>query len=224
MIPSSCPTLLNDKRSAWKRLSIGISSSQPIVLSILKLDGSSFDVMVARKATVAKLKQAVEALFGHLPTQGDSNISWPHLQFVRHTPVYIVAGERLESFTCNSNEVEGSSSKSELCGDMKNKENLVKNEANEGRKYLNSNKKFESSWSCTIKGLLKHRRQEGWAKGNDRVVKSTVRLGRQFASDDAKTCKASSGSNCNGCGNAYLSNSFGDYLGGFGYPTCYCLK
>nr|GEZ55513.1 ubiquitin-related domain-containing protein [Tanacetum cinerariifolium] len=138
MIPSSCPTLLNDKRSAWKRLSIGISSSQPIVLSILKLDGSSFDVIVARKATVAKLKQAVEAVFGHLPTEGDSNISWPHvwgnfclcfehmkllrdrdritrfgikngdqLQFVRHTPVYIVAGERLESFTCNSNELEG---------------------------------------------------------------------------------------------------------------------
>nr|GEV09426.1 ubiquitin-related domain-containing protein [Tanacetum cinerariifolium] len=57
-----------------------------------------------------------------------------HLQFVRHTPVYIVAGERLESFTCNSNELEGSLSKSELCGDMKNKQNLVKNEVNEGRK------------------------------------------------------------------------------------------
>lgn len=34
------------------------------------------DVIVTRKATVAKLKQSVEAAFGHFPTQGDSKISW----------------------------------------------------------------------------------------------------------------------------------------------------
>ncbi|PWA82709.1 ubiquitin-related domain-containing protein [Artemisia annua] len=249
MIPNSCPTFLNEKRSSWKRFSIGKSSSQPIRLSILKLDGTSFEITVTRKATVAKLKQAVEAVFGHLPTQGDSKI-WSHvwgnfclcfehmkllrdrdpitrfgiksgdqLQFVRHTPIYIVAGERSECFTSSSNE--GSSSKLDLCGDMNNKQNHVRNE---GRKDLNFNKKCESNWGCTMKGLFKHRRQEGRAKGNGCVVKSTVRLGQHFPCDDAKTCKSSSGSNCNGCGNAYLSNSFCDYLGGFGYPTGYCLK
>ena len=34
------------------------------------------DVIVTRKATVAKLKQSVEAAFGHFPTQKDSKISW----------------------------------------------------------------------------------------------------------------------------------------------------
>lgn len=119
------------------------------------------------------------------------------------------------------NSVNRSSSKLDLCGDMNKKQNHVKNE---GRKDLNSSKKSKSNWGCTVKGFLKHRRQEGRAKGNDRVVKSTVRLGQHFPSDDAKSCKSSSGSNCNGCGNAYLSNSFCDYLGGFGYPTGYCLK
>nr|GEU30373.1 hypothetical protein [Tanacetum cinerariifolium] len=191
--------------------------------SILKLVGTSFDITIKRKATVAKLKQAMEAVFGHLPTQGDSKISWPHngdqLQFVRHTPIYIVAGERSECFTSSYNE--GSSSKWGLCGDMDKKQTRVKNE---GQRNLDFNKKCESNSGCAMKGLFKHRRHEGRAKGNDRVVKSTVRLGRHFPSDDAKTCKSSSGSNCNRCGNAYLSNSLCDYLGGFGYPTGYCLK
>ncbi|GJR85500.1 hypothetical protein Tco_0209511, partial [Tanacetum coccineum] len=43
------------------------------------------------------------------------------LQFVTHTPIYIVAGEISESFTSSSNK--GSSSKWDLCGDRNNKHN-----------------------------------------------------------------------------------------------------
>lgn len=34
------------------------------------------DIMVTKKATVEKVKQAVEAAFNHLPKQGDDKISW----------------------------------------------------------------------------------------------------------------------------------------------------
>ncbi|XP_057514772.1 uncharacterized protein LOC130796432 [Actinidia eriantha] len=50
---------------------------QPLLkLSVLKLDGSSFDVCVARNATIAGLKQAVEEVFRSSPNAGEDNISW----------------------------------------------------------------------------------------------------------------------------------------------------
>ncbi|WJX41752.1 hypothetical protein P8452_29064 [Trifolium repens] len=51
--------------------------SHTLTLSILKLDSSSFQVEVAKTATVAVLKKAVEAAFSHIPTDGPEKISWP---------------------------------------------------------------------------------------------------------------------------------------------------
>ncbi|ESQ53951.1 hypothetical protein EUTSA_v10026098mg [Eutrema salsugineum] len=45
---------------------------EPIKLTVLKLDGSSF-------ATVGELKMAVEAAFSHLTITGPGKISWPHV-------------------------------------------------------------------------------------------------------------------------------------------------
>lgn len=47
--------------------------SQNLTLTVLKLDSSSFQVEVAKTATVAVLKQVVEAAFRHKPEK----ISWP---------------------------------------------------------------------------------------------------------------------------------------------------
>ncbi|CAJ1973705.1 unnamed protein product [Sphenostylis stenocarpa] len=44
-------------------------------LLLIKLDASSFSVEVANEATVAELKQAMEAIFAHLPLKG--KILWP---------------------------------------------------------------------------------------------------------------------------------------------------
>ncbi|KAF5461402.1 hypothetical protein F2P56_017506 [Juglans regia] len=49
---------------------------EPLKLSVLKLDGSCFDIEVEKTATVAELKQAVEAVFGQ---KGPCKISWSHL-------------------------------------------------------------------------------------------------------------------------------------------------
>ncbi|KAJ1410939.1 Ubiquitin-like domain superfamily [Sesbania bispinosa] len=54
-------------------------SYEPLRLSVLKLDASSFHVEVARTATVAELKQAVEAAFSYMPQKGTGKISWPHV-------------------------------------------------------------------------------------------------------------------------------------------------
>ncbi|XP_056167759.1 uncharacterized protein LOC115678424 isoform X2 [Syzygium oleosum] len=48
-------------------------------LSILKLDGSVFDVHVERNATVAALKQALEDVFSSSPKDGLGKISWSHV-------------------------------------------------------------------------------------------------------------------------------------------------
>ncbi|KAL3736794.1 hypothetical protein ACJRO7_025689 [Eucalyptus globulus] len=49
-------------------------------LSILKLDGSVFDVHVERNATVAALKQAIEDVFSSSPKDGNlGKISWSHV-------------------------------------------------------------------------------------------------------------------------------------------------
>ncbi|KAG5048406.1 hypothetical protein JHK85_009509 [Glycine max] len=51
--------------------------SETLILSILKLDASSFHVEVANAATVAELKQAVEAVFCRVPQKGPGKILWP---------------------------------------------------------------------------------------------------------------------------------------------------
>ncbi|WJX16278.1 hypothetical protein P8452_06329 [Trifolium repens] len=53
--------------------------SQPLRLSVLKLDGSSFDIQVSKTATIAELKDAVEAVFSYMPQHGPGKISWPHV-------------------------------------------------------------------------------------------------------------------------------------------------
>ncbi|CAL5358936.1 unnamed protein product [Camellia sinensis] len=52
---------------------------QPLNLAILKLDGSSFDVEIAKTARVAELKMAVEEVFSHRPRKGPGKISWSHV-------------------------------------------------------------------------------------------------------------------------------------------------
>ncbi|CAA7023220.1 unnamed protein product [Microthlaspi erraticum] len=53
--------------------------TEPIRLSVRKLDGSSFDVCVLSSATVGDLKLAIETAFSHVPKKGPSKISWPHV-------------------------------------------------------------------------------------------------------------------------------------------------
>ncbi|CAN7045727.1 hypothetical protein IGI04_008407 [Brassica rapa subsp. trilocularis] len=53
--------------------------AEPIRLSVLKLDGTSFDVNVTSSATVRDLKLAIETAFSHVPKKGPSKISWSHV-------------------------------------------------------------------------------------------------------------------------------------------------
>ncbi|XP_010241559.1 PREDICTED: uncharacterized protein LOC104586122 [Nelumbo nucifera] len=52
---------------------------QTLRLTILKLDGSCFDVQVAKMGSVAELKQAVEDVFSTSIKEGEDNISWSHV-------------------------------------------------------------------------------------------------------------------------------------------------
>ncbi|KAA8525478.1 hypothetical protein F0562_007333 [Nyssa sinensis] len=52
---------------------------EPLKLTILKLDGSTFGIEVTKTATVAELKQAVERVFSHLPMKGPGKVSWSHV-------------------------------------------------------------------------------------------------------------------------------------------------
>ncbi|CAL9127469.1 uncharacterized protein LOC135642601 [Musa acuminata AAA Group] len=48
-------------------------------LSVLKLDGSSFDVQIAKTACVGELKEAIEELFSQPSKDGSCIISWSHV-------------------------------------------------------------------------------------------------------------------------------------------------
>ncbi|PON81411.1 Ubiquitin-related domain containing protein [Trema orientale] len=72
------PLMLIDGLSR-KGVSYDKLPEEPLKLSVLKLDGSSFDMQVAKTATVAELKKAVEGVFSHLPQKGPEKISWPHV-------------------------------------------------------------------------------------------------------------------------------------------------
>ncbi|KAG9150553.1 hypothetical protein Leryth_010914 [Lithospermum erythrorhizon] len=52
---------------------------EPLKLTVLKLDGTYFDIEVAKNGTVAELKQAVEVAFSHLPQSGPGKVSWSHV-------------------------------------------------------------------------------------------------------------------------------------------------
>ncbi|KAK1407978.1 hypothetical protein QVD17_39606 [Tagetes erecta] len=70
------PLLLISRNS----FSYGKLPLEPIRLNVLKLDGSSFDITVAKNPTVAQLKQAVEDAFSHLPDNRiTGKVSWPHV-------------------------------------------------------------------------------------------------------------------------------------------------
>ncbi|XP_009108886.1 uncharacterized protein LOC103834567 [Brassica rapa] len=73
---SLSPLRLIDRRSSFNYSQM---PEEPIKLTILKLDGSSFDVDVLKTATVRELKMAVEAAFSHLPITVLGNVSWPHV-------------------------------------------------------------------------------------------------------------------------------------------------
>uniref|UniRef100_A0A5B7AV90 SNRNP25 ubiquitin-like domain-containing protein n=1 Tax=Davidia involucrata TaxID=16924 RepID=A0A5B7AV90_DAVIN len=74
-IPFS-PLLLIDglSRKSYNKL-----PQEPLKLTVLKLDGSTFGVEVTKTATVAELKQAVEHVFSHLPKNGPGKVSWSHV-------------------------------------------------------------------------------------------------------------------------------------------------
>ncbi|KAI3687116.1 hypothetical protein L1987_80807 [Smallanthus sonchifolius] len=118
-----------------KSFSYGKLPLEPIRLTVLKLDGSSFDITVAKNPTVAQLKQAVEDAFTHLPKHGIGKVSWSHvwaqfclcfngqkllhdqdgihgikdgdqLQFVRHTSIsYNLVKERSEKLSASKQDV-----------------------------------------------------------------------------------------------------------------------
>ncbi|KAI3468014.1 hypothetical protein Pfo_024677 [Paulownia fortunei] len=65
--------------SPRKSLSYNKLHQQPLRLTVLKLDGSSFGIEVAKMGTVGELKRAVEAAFRHLPKKGPGRVSWEHV-------------------------------------------------------------------------------------------------------------------------------------------------
>ncbi|KAM0061484.1 putative U11/U12 small nuclear ribonucleoprotein 25kDa protein [Helianthus debilis subsp. tardiflorus] len=72
------PLLLIETLSR-KSFSYGKLPLEPIRLTVLKLDGSSFDITVAKNPTVAQLKQGVEDAFNHFPKNGIGKVSWSHV-------------------------------------------------------------------------------------------------------------------------------------------------
>ncbi|EXB67276.1 hypothetical protein L484_025757 [Morus notabilis] len=66
------PLTLNDDVSRYQKL----PQLQHLKLSVLKLDGSVFEVQVVKSATVAELKSAIEEFFSSLPKEGQDKISW----------------------------------------------------------------------------------------------------------------------------------------------------
>ncbi|XP_057524579.1 uncharacterized protein LOC130804223 [Amaranthus tricolor] len=65
--------------SIRKSFSYDKLAQAPIHLTVIKLDGSSFEIEVITMAKISDLKQAVESAFSHLPTEGPGKISWRHV-------------------------------------------------------------------------------------------------------------------------------------------------
>ena len=62
---------LSSRTYSYERLSV-----EPIRLIVMKLDGSSFDIVVTKKATVGDLKKAIEDEFIQM---SEYHVSWSHL-------------------------------------------------------------------------------------------------------------------------------------------------
>ncbi|CAA7407643.1 unnamed protein product [Spirodela intermedia] len=65
--------------SRWSAFSYDRLPAQQLRLTIVKLDGSSFDVQVVKSASVTELKLAVEEIFSGSPRGGGAGISWSHV-------------------------------------------------------------------------------------------------------------------------------------------------
>ncbi|XP_044485224.1 uncharacterized protein LOC123210804 isoform X2 [Mangifera indica] len=65
--------------SVGQKLTYARLPQTQLTLSVFKLDGSFFDVHVARNVTVAKLKEAIEEVFASSPRDGQGQISWMHV-------------------------------------------------------------------------------------------------------------------------------------------------
>ncbi|KAJ3708127.1 hypothetical protein LUZ61_011832 [Rhynchospora tenuis] len=68
------------RRSSFSYKRIPSSPSTNLIsLAILKLDNSTFDVQVAKGATICDVKASIEHLFYPLLKEGGINISWSHV-------------------------------------------------------------------------------------------------------------------------------------------------
>ncbi|CAK7353728.1 unnamed protein product [Dovyalis caffra] len=84
---ASLPSLMtfDGRRSSFSNITNTLFHSynklpeEPLKLSVLKLDGTSFDIEAMKSATVGELRQAVEAVFSYMPQEGPGKISWPHV-------------------------------------------------------------------------------------------------------------------------------------------------
>jgi len=72
--PLFCVDSFSRKSFSYNKL-----PKEPLRLTVLKLDGSNFEIQVAKKGRVRELRLAVEAAFGHLPMTGTGRVSWPHV-------------------------------------------------------------------------------------------------------------------------------------------------
>ncbi|PIA42385.1 hypothetical protein AQUCO_02000083v1 [Aquilegia coerulea] len=77
----SCSNPFSPFSDGLPRLSFSYHKLPPpqIKLSVVKLDGSTFDVQVAGNVTIRELKQAVEDVFTQSPKEGGGAISWSHV-------------------------------------------------------------------------------------------------------------------------------------------------
>ncbi|KAL3844035.1 hypothetical protein ACJIZ3_001438 [Penstemon smallii] len=66
-------------RQQRKSISYSKLHQEPLHLTVLKLDGSFFDIEVAKTGTVGEVKRAVETAFLHLPKKGPGKVSWTHV-------------------------------------------------------------------------------------------------------------------------------------------------
>ncbi|KAA0050134.1 U11/U12 small nuclear ribonucleoprotein 25 kDa protein-like isoform X2 [Cucumis melo var. makuwa] len=81
IVPDSCCISPRFHTNSFRRsLRYNRLPPQLLRLSVLKLDGSSFEVQVERTATVAAVRDAVESVFCEMSmNKEDFNISWPHV-------------------------------------------------------------------------------------------------------------------------------------------------
>ncbi|KAL8162031.1 hypothetical protein V2J09_013520 [Rumex salicifolius] len=74
-LSASFTSCMNHRRSfSYDRL-----QQNPIHFTVVKLDGSRFEIEVRKSGRIAELKKAVEKAFDHMPTNDPGKISWQHV-------------------------------------------------------------------------------------------------------------------------------------------------